>query len=210
MVFGVVGIVLVIVGFVGPWWTVDTSASLFGQTVSSTAEFRLFGGTATVKAPGFNQTNTTDYSNEPNTRSVFLTGAALAGVAIALGVVMVVLAAMAGSRPSFRRLAAACGILAFVLALVAALYVMASLPAAVNQDSQGGPIQISGFWGTSSTTFLGATATVTWAAGWAWYVVLVGAIVFLIGGIVALVARRGTAARAPGAAQGPPESPPEP
>lgn len=210
MALGVVGIVLTIVGFVGPWWTVNISASFGGQTATSAAEFRLFGGTATATGPGFSQTNTTDYSSDPNTRSVFLVGAALSGVAVGLGVLMVGLDAMVESRPSFRRFAFLSGVLAFVLGLLAVFYVMASLPPAVNQDSEGSLTQISGFWGTSSATFFGASATVTWAAGWAWYVVLVGAIVFLIGGILSMRAPKAAPMAVAEAPQAPPEAPPGP
>jgi len=213
MVLGVVGIALMVVGFVGPWWTINTSASdLLGQTVSSAAEFHLFGGTTTFTSPPFSRTNTTDYGSDPNIRSVFLVGATLSGVAVALGIMMMALAAMGGTRPSFGRLAAASGILAFVFGLLAVLYVMASLPTAVNQDGQGGfgSPQISGFWGRSSTRFFGVTTTVTWAAGWAWYVVLVGSVVFLIGGVLVMLPRKVARVMPPEAPQGPPESPPGP
>lgn len=212
MVLGVLGIVLVLVGFLGPWWTVGISATIGGQTFSSAADFRLFGGTATVTGPGVSQTNTTDYSTDPNTRSVFLVGAALSGLAMAFGVGLVVLGTMAASRPSYRRLASMCGIIAFALALFGTLYVMGALPGAVNQDSGAdvGVPQISGFWGTSSTSILGFSASVVWAAGWAWYVVLCGAVVFLIGGIVAIL-RPMRAPAMPLATPSPPlESPPVP
>lgn len=212
-VLGVVGIVLAIVGFVGPWWTVGISASAFGSTVTGNADFRLFGGTGTTTVPGAGTiTNTTDYSDQPNTRSVFLVGAALSGVAIALGAGLVGLGMMAEKNPSRRKIASVCGILAGALALVGLLYVMAALPGAVNTDGGeelGQFTQISGFWGTDSMSLFGVSATVTWGAGWAWYVVLVGAIVFLIGGVLAMRAPK-AAAMAPPMTETPPESPPMP
>jgi len=165
-----------------------------------------------VTAPGVSQTNTTDYSEDSNTRSAFLAGAALSGLAILLGIVFVVTAMMADKQPSMRRIASLSGIFGFVLALLGTLYVMAALPGAVNADSGGGGLglsQFSGFWGSDSTTFFGITATVTWSAGWAWYVVLIGAVVFLIGGILVMRAAK-TAPAAPSTMQAPPESRPMP
>jgi hypothetical protein len=62
---------------------------------------------------------------------------------------------------------------------------MAQLPNAVNQDSGAGTglTTISGFWGSQSSTFFGASANVSWAAGWAWFVVLIGAVLFLVGSL---------------------------
>jgi len=199
---GVVGIVLMLVGFVGPWWTIGVSASFGGQTITSNSDFRLFGGTVTTIAPGLSRTNTTDYADDPNTRSAFLTGAAFIGLAIAFGVVFAVLAIMAYKKASSRRTAAVCGILAFVLGLVGALYVMAVLPGAVNADSAVDTF--TGFWGTDSTTFFGISANVTWTAGWAWYIVLVGSITFLIGGILAMRAPKAAPAMMPPPAEMPP------
>lgn len=185
VVLGVLGIVLALVAFVGPWWTVNTEASVLGFSAKGSAEFRLFGGTTTIQSSFLNQTNTTDYRNEPQTGSVFFIGAMFTALALLLGVGMVSLAALSGPRPSFRRLGALLGILAFLLALVAPLYVMAQLPNAVNQDSGAGTglTTISGFWGSQSSTFFGASANVSWAAGWAWFVVLIAAVLFLVGSL---------------------------
>jgi len=209
MALGVAAIALTLVGFVGPWWTVGISATVLGQTVTSNADFRLFGGTVTATGPGLSLTNTTDYSDDPNTRSVFLADAALSGLAIAFGVVFVVVAMMAGKKPSLRRVASLCGILAFLMAFLGALYVMAALPGAVNQDSGGSSTQFTGFWGTDSAIG-GFSASVVWAAGWAWYVVLVGSILFLIGGLLAMRAPKGPPMAAPAMIQTPPEPPPIP
>ena len=191
MALGAVGIVFVILGFVGPWWTINTQTSAVGQTITGVAEFRLFGGTATVQGPGFSQTNTTDYSDSPNTRGVFLTAAALSGSAIVMGALMAVANVMPMEASGKRRLGLALGILAFLLALAAPLYAMAQLPVAVNADSQGGPgsTDLSGFWGTKSVSVFGVTIAFAWGAAWAWYVVLVAAILFLVGGILSSGAR---------------------
>lgn len=187
VIVGSVGVVLVIVGFVGPWWTVGfASQGLPGlSTDTSVTDFRLFGRTVTSNEPGGSRSNSTDYSNEPNTRAVFQVGAVLTGVAVGLGAVFVVLGAMADRKPTFRRIALVFGVLAFALALVAAVYVMAMLPGAVNRDRSSTGFQFSGFWGLWRDTF-GATMTITWAAAWAWYAVVVGAVLFLVGAILAM------------------------
>jgi hypothetical protein len=188
VVLGAIGIVLALVGFIGPWWVVNISASALGATATGTADFRLFGGTASIQTPAGSSTNTTDYHNDPNTGSVFLLASVVTAFGLVLGIGMVALAALSDSRPSFRRLAAILGILAFLVVLIGPLYVMAQLPSAANSDSGAGTsyATFSGFWGSQSTSFFTLSATITWAAGWAWYVVLIAAIVFLIGGIAML------------------------
>jgi len=207
---GVVAIVLTTVGFVGPWWNVRVSGSVLGQSFDSNADFRLFGGTATATAGSFSQTNTTDYIEDPNTRNVFLAGAALSGLAIVIGVALVALAAMADRSPTMRRGAAVFGIMAFVLSLASVLYVMSALPSAVNADTGSSGAEVSGFWGTDSIALFGSTFTMTWAAGWAWYTVLVGSILFLVAGILAFSARKAAPMARPPSMEKPPESPPMP
>lgn len=210
VVAGIVAIVLTIVGFVGPWWNLKVTGNILGNTFESNGDFRLFGITATTTSGQVSFRNETDYGEDPNVRNVFLVGAAISGAAIAAGVAFVAAAAMAARSASRRRGAAAAGVVAFALGLVSVLYVMAALPAALNQDSQGeaGAPEITGFWGTDSSSIGGFTLTVNWAAGWAWYIVLVGAIVFLIGGVLAL-RTQATAApmMPPPSMEMPPESP---
>ncbi len=202
VIVGVAAIVLAVVGFVGPWWTTSATAS-GSATFTSVTDFRLFGMTTTASEPGRSYTNSTDYSGDPNTRSVFQVASALTGVAVGLGVLYVVLGAMADKRPTFRRVAFVFGVLAFAVALVAAVYVMATLPGAVNQDRSSSGIQFSGFWGLSKSTGFGMTLTINWGAGWGWYVVLADAVLFLVGAILTL--------RAPNTAHmSPPRSPETP
>ena len=187
-VLALIGVVLAILALVGPWWVVNVDASFAGQTIKGVAEFRPFGASASLQTPAGSVTNTTDYKSSPHTGSVFLAGAALVALGIVFGALQVVVGFASKSMPRLRRIGAAMGILAFLVVLLAAVYVMASLPDAVNRDGNAtalGGASVSGFWGSRSVSVLGITATVSWAASWAWYVVLVAAIVFLIGGAVA-------------------------
>jgi hypothetical protein len=213
-IIGVVGVVLAVAGFAGPWWEIGITGSILGQTFTSRADYGMFGGTATAQGPGTSITNTTDYSSDPNTRGVFQATTGLLGAGVGLGVVSVVLAALSGTKPRFRKAAAGVGVLAFVLAMAAPLYVLAQLPAAVNQDSGSSAPQVSGFWGSKSVMIGSVSTTLTWAAAWAWYVVLVGAILFLVGGILAMRAPKGAPAAPPMEAPAqmlemPPQTPPE-
>jgi hypothetical protein len=206
MAVGAVGIVLLIAGLVGPWWTLSLQASALGSTITSSQEFRPSGYTTTVQGPGVSTSNQTDYAGDPNMGGVFTTGFLLSAVAILCGVAMIGLTAMSGPRPSFHRLGAILGILAFVLALVAALYVMSALPAAATTDAGAGGPTISGFWGSQTTSVFGVSTVITWGAGWAWYLVLVAALVFLVGGVLSLRAPK--AGPAAPAAESPPAMPP--
>jgi len=134
---------------------------------------------------------------------VFQVASALTGAAVGLGVIYVVPGAMADKKPTFRRVAFVFGVLAFAVALVASVYVMATLPGAVNQDRSSSGIQFSGFWGSSTSTGFGMTLTINWGAGWGWYVVLASAVLFLVGAILTV--------RAPNrASMAPPRSPETP
>ena len=185
MVLGVLGIVLTIAGLVGPWWTLNLQVSVLGTTVTSSQEFRPFGYTTTVQGP-VSTSNQSDYRGDPNMGGVFATGFLLSVVAILCGVGMIGLVAMSGARPQFRRLGAILGVLAFILALVAAVYVMATIPAAATTDAGAGAPTFSGFWGSQTISVLGISTVITWGAGWAWYLLLVAAVVFLVGGVLSL------------------------
>lgn len=192
VVLGVIAVVLAIAAIVGPWWVVDSTASFGPLSETGHADYGLFGGTSTTKGNLSSSTNTTNYADTPAIGSVFSVATILSILGLVLGIGMLVIAALPGANPSFRRFALITGGLAFIVLLVASLYVMSALPGAVNQDSGGGPTSttFSGFWGTKSVSFFGAQATVTWAAGWGWYLALVAGIVFLVAGVVMLASRK--------------------
>ena len=186
IIVGVVAIVLTIVGLMGPWWTLNLQATALGNTITSSYQFGPFGYTTAVQAPGISQSNQSDYRGDPNLGGVFTTGFLLSVIAMICGIGMIGLVAMSGARPTFRRLGAIVGILGFVFALVAALYVMTGIPGAATADASGGGITISGFWGSQTISVLGISTAITWGAGWAWYLLLVAAVAFLVGGVLSL------------------------
>ncbi len=192
VVVGVLAVVLAIVAIVGPWWTVDSSIRFGGLTGTGHIEYNMFGRTEATQSNISSSSNSTSYANLPQTGGVFTLASVLVILGIIMGIGMVIIGAMSGANPSLRRFAAIAGVLAFLVLLVAALYVMSALPGAVNQDGSGRPgsTAFSGFWGSTSSSFLGISATVNWAAGWAWYVALVAAIVFLAGAIMIIAARK--------------------
>lgn len=207
VVLGVIAVVLAIVALIGPWWVVNSQTRIGGGfTATGQTDYTLFGRTDTTQSNFSSSTNTSTYAALPQTGSVFSLAAILTVLGLVLGIGTVVIGALPGSNPSFRRFAMIAGILAFLILLAAPLYVMSALPAAVNQDSGGGltATTFSGFWGTNSGSFgIFVSYTITWTAGWGWYVALVAAIVFLVAG-VAMAASRVPAVRAPQAPSPPP------
>lgn len=195
-VVGIIGVVLVAVAMMGSWWTWSVEASAFGMTAKGTADFGMFSGTLTTETPAGSSSEPANYAESANIGNVFMIASLMVAAALVLGVLMVILGAASGSRPGLGRVAGIAGILAFVVALAGVMYVMAALPGAVNNDSGTGSTQfdVTGFWGSQSTDFLGATATVNWGAGWGWYLALIGAIVMLAGGVLAFRRARPTPA----------------
>jgi hypothetical protein len=198
---GVVGIVLVAMSFAGPWWSLSMQASALGVNLNLTGDFGLFGGTTHLDSPAGSQTQSVAYGNNTHIGSVFALGAIFMFLGIVLGAAMVAMVVGSAKRPNLRKPGAIVGLLAFALALLGPLYVMVSLPAAINADSGGGAtegLSISGFFGSQSTDLLGVTLNVNYGGGWGWYLALVGAIIFLVAAIASMrVPRSGPMASAP-------------
>ncbi len=194
VLLGVIVVVLALVALIGPWWTVNADLRVGGGFTSTAQQsYSLFGTTETSQSNFSSSTKTSTYANMTQTGSVFTLGAAVTALGMILGIAMVVIGVLPSTNPAFRRFAMIAGVLAFLLLLVAPLYVMSALPAAVNQDTSGSPgaTTVSGFWGTQSGSLgLLGSYSITWAAGWAWYVVIIAAIAALIGGIAMIASRR--------------------
>lgn len=182
IVVGVIAIALALLAFVGPWWVVNTDIAFFGRSLTGTASYGPFGSRATSQDSFRNTTttNSSDYRYLPATGGVFGVSAALAGLGILCGALVMASALMRQTltRPKWSRLAL--GIMAFGFTLAAALYVMVFLPAAVTQDLHTTDYPFSGFWGsTVGPVYTAVGGIATYAAGWAWYIVLVAAGLFL-------------------------------
>ncbi len=192
VVLGVIAVVLAIVAVVGPWWTVDTQATFFGFSGTTHSEYNLFGTANRAQSNLTSSSNTTGYADLPQMGAVFGLATILTVLGIILGIGTVLIGILPGSSPSFRRFALLAAVLAFLVLLVAGLYVMSGLPAAANTDvSARGGVTYSGFWGTQSGS-IGALGSysVTWAAGWGWYALLGSAILFVVAGIAMAVSRK--------------------
>ncbi len=192
VVLGVIAVVLAIVAVVGPWWTVDTQATFFGFSGTTHSEYNLFGTANSAHSNLTSSSNTTGYADLPQMGAVFGIATLLMVLGIILGIGTVLIGILPGSNPTFRRFALLAAVLAFLVLLVAGLYVMSSLPAAANTDLQPSrSVSFSGFWGTQSGS-IGALGSysVAWAAGWAWYAVIGAAILFVVAGIAMAVSRK--------------------
>ncbi len=193
-ILGVIAIVLAIVSVAAPWWSENFSGSgsFLGITidVNGNANYGLFGVTSTVSSPRANSTNTSTYENAPHVGSVFSLASILVVLGLIAGIGMAALSIMPNAR--FKRFAALLGVVAFLLSLLAPIYVMSALPDAVNADSGSTTsfTTVSGFWGTKSSSFLSISTSVTWGAGFGWYLALVAAVLFFIGALVLLASRR--------------------
>lgn len=196
LVLGVAGIALAALTFVGPWWTITWNVEVLGVRVETSTVYRLFGVDTVVKSPVGSSNQSTDYSDLPNIRSVFLVGMIFTGLGLAFGILSLVVSAMSASRPRSLRMASALSGIAFLTLLLALLYVTFSLPSAVNADSglAGTQLAVSGFWGTSSNWIPGVQSTASWGGGWAWYAGLVALATFLMS---AMASARGAPQRIP-------------
>ena len=216
VVVRIVGTLLVLLAFVGPWWT--WTISVPALSIRTNADLGLFGGTLTVSWRGVSTTTTLGYMDLPNTGGVLQIGALLAGIGMAFGVVSSALT-MIRIRPGLSKVGTPVSVFAFVFVLLAAVYVMMSLPSAYTQDTRAGglwnpgALPIPGFWGTQS---LGYNIPMSYGAGWGWYMLLIGGIVLLVGAILRLRSSRtamvspltSPSSNAPTRPLDPPRSPP--
>lgn len=187
MVAGLAAVGLALAAIVIPWWAV--SLGPFCGGLSLTTEFRLFGfGFASQGSCASNavvtiisEGNATDYRGAVTVGTVFRATAAFTIGGAVSGAGMLVCAYLGDSRFRLRAWALPLGVLAFVLCLAAPLFVMALLPGAINQDSDGSSL-FAGFWG--STPAPGSSvATLTWGPGLGWFLVLAAALLLFVASI---------------------------
>ena len=221
MGLGIVGIVLVGAALAGPWWTFSMSGNVLLLSFNMTLGFGVFGGSASGTLPGGGGLLTSgNYADMPATGGVFQLGMLLAVLGMVLGVVTLAASAMGGARPGLRRVGALMGVVGFVFVLLAAMYVMANLPAAIATDTQsfGGVASFTGFWGSQSIDIGGIQFATSWGAGWGWYLLIIGGVFLLIAGLASLRAPRpapmmpapGYAPGYPGYPMPPQQAPPPP
>ncbi len=183
------GIALTLVSLMGPWWGVQYTALMHFGAESGTLAYAPFGYTTTTQLSpgvGLNETNASDYRSTPDIGAAFSVGMVLLAVGEVPAIVTVVLAGTSkGQLRRQRWTAALCGIAGAVM-MVGLIYVMAALPGAVSRDNPSlvRYVPITGFWGSGSWSLLDFRLTLSWGAGWAWYVALMGALLFLVAAIL--------------------------
>ena len=192
----VVGIILMAVSFLGPWWMVSAQGSSLSMNAwTTTLEFRLLSGTTiaheawTCCYPNTTTVTRTTYSEEPNISFVLQVASWLLICAILSGIGMAALIAVPSRRPIGERLAPILGIMSSALAFVGCLCVMIWLPRAAVQD--GSVLSATtGFWGSMSFSTIHGGGTSSWGAGWCWYGALVAAGFFFLGSLLLFRARK--------------------
>lgn len=185
-VVGVVGLGLLLVSLAGPWWGISWFVDFLGQQATATGNYGLFGGTRVIVGPAGGSTEPISYSALPNIGTVFLVTLVLTVAGIALAAAFIVLALTSAGKPGNLKKATYLAVAAFVVAVAAAAYVTFALPGAYNADvvPSGSSNTLSGFWGGGATWVVGFIVSATWAAGWAWWLVPGGAVLFVLSSII--------------------------
>ncbi len=183
VVLGILGIALALASFAGPWWVVGFQGNSHVGPSTGTITYEPFGIVSVTQArwvPGGNQTNVSDYRYAPKTGTVFLAASAAVVAGLVLGAAMVV--AAANERLARRRLDVVFGGSAGPATLTGLLGLFIFLPGAVDLDNPALVrfVPIDAFWGMGTWSELDASVTLTWGAGWAWYLLLAAAAVFLV------------------------------
>jgi hypothetical protein len=192
-----VGAVLLIAALFTPWYSYEIS----GHSASETANFYLgvpsTSGTIQYSCSGISFCQTqTSYSQKDLNNSGMIAEAAF--FLLIGGLVLGIIAGLVGMayRGSSRRttFAIALALVALILAVSAPGLFAAALPGAISSDhnlgSPGGNGPWNSFYGSSSTTFLGVSATTTWGPALGWYLSIVAVVFLLVGAILLFRARR--------------------
>ncbi len=189
----IITLVFIIIALIGPWYSASgkvddeegySNYSLTGLDSKEPGEDAEFKSYADIKE---------DLSDDAKEKyGIFDTT-----MYITIGTLIVCILALIGilgisfnfGKPGMMKmLGGIFGILTFILALVAIFYFM-SLPSEFEmKDSKGDDI---GFWASDEIDYMGSKATVNYGPGYAWYLMLLAAIISLIMSIM-LFLNKGT------------------
>ncbi len=100
-----------------------------------------------------------------------------------------------GNPKTMKMLGSIFGIITFILALVAVFYFMTALPSELDTKTSEG--EDAGFWYSESQTEMGATMSVSYGPGYAWYLMLIGAILALISSIFLFMDKKSAISASP-------------
>lgn len=223
-VLALIGAIILLASVAVGWyaWSFSASGSGSGISYSSTLTETLYPGDKVVTASSStctgssycssissSQSNSTTYQKLMLNNTGNLYGAAeglviAGGIAGLLGAILLM---VSGSKPSFRKIFLALGVIALILAIAAPMALLAAQPGAIHSDatSHGGTISGSGPWssffGSCSGTACGnntpQNSSATWGPSVGWYLSIVGFVLFLVALLMGWRAKPMAAAAAP-------------
>jgi hypothetical protein len=175
----IIGLVLILIAFFGPWYTISMSGAVMGYDSDSTVNFHLTDMTTHSEVMGQTVDMSQSYdelrdsAEDPSAYDVYGHIVYIAIIAIIFAVLGLIgmLLLFFKNQNNMRMLGVLFGILTFILALIAVAYFMISPP--TQTSSEYGDV---GFW--FSETLFGLNMTGGPAYGW--YLMLIGGIFTLI------------------------------
>jgi len=176
-----IAFILVVITLFGTWYSFGGEGS--GMSVS--VDMGLRDMSMTAESQGVEMSNTTSYSDLPDSAliDVFNLTQILVILALAFTLLMFVFALLVGLGKVSGKIGIVFGALALAFVLIAFIYFMVALPASMEETSPTGS-PISGFWGSESMDFIGESMSLSWGPGWAWYMMVIAFIFALIGTIM--------------------------
>jgi len=199
-IMAIVAVILIGVTFVLPWYTVNVKESTpFGLTVEFDVDFYL--DHVTIKTPL--GTNITDYSHSgmSHIASTFRTTQILNIVSLIFVLIGFIGALRFAIGKLGKGVAVALVVIGFILALITPLYLMITLPSAIEQDLFSEPPYAQGIYQDMGKSFFGykkeTSETVTWGGGAGWWLAIIGMILMLIALIFVAMAKEVPAGYAP-------------
>jgi len=181
MILGIVAVILLILTFVMPMYTISGEMEQFGQRISFDWDFYY----SETESEANGETETEEYDEDSEVGSTFNLTMIFVIVAIIGSIIGMIGALMVGLGKLDKKIGALLAIIGVIFAFVAPLYLMASLPGAFDED--GGEFDM-GDEGPHES-FFGSTeeegVEISWGPGVAWYLALVAGVLNI--GVIALV-----------------------
>lgn len=194
----VVVLSLVLIAFFIPWYSISMEMSMLGNKLSMNVDFYLDKIDGDSNFPDMeNQTvplSYADLSKQGETTETqrtfirifdntkYITIGAIVTAIIALICMLGVLFHF-GNSNTMRKLWAVFGIITFILALVACIYLMTELTGEMTDINDK---KIDSFWYSDSKTFWGVSMSISMGPGYAWYLMIAAGIIALISSIFIL------------------------
>ena len=224
MVFAILALVFIIIGLVGSWYNVHMDYSLSYMEGESDTNIYLTRMTAKSTMSGSTQEQDMNISDirqqyEAGGMDTSFLDAIDNAFIITIIALIVAIIALFFSGLSFKifqiqKIAAILFILVFVFALIAPILFMTGFQTFIDQQLESmsymtGEVEDIGFWYSKS----GEGFNMSFGPGYAWYLMIIGAIFALIGAIIFFIGKKQTAMPTPNIMQqqappSPPASPP--